>query len=182
MVLPWFLLLKGSCHQHPPPPLPHTPPSSTCSVVRPEPRSGSAEADPAYRAASSRGFCHHMADPGPAASPGVTRAWIRVTIFGVLGFSESPQHDTDVVSAKFLKNVNYSWGIQKKAGALKPCKEVSLEAVTPFLFRTCTRTYRMHSLANGQNLLVDVFATIFMAPCGRCTFQLLHFLQQRPDI
>lgn len=79
-----------------------SPPSFTCLVVRPEPRSGSAEADPAYRAGSSRGFCHHMVDPGPAASPGVTCAWITVTNLSMRlsTLPLYPQHDyTDVVSA-----------------------------------------------------------------------------------
>ncbi|KAK2918825.1 hypothetical protein Q8A73_003196 [Channa argus] len=78
-----------------------TPPPFTL-VVRPKPRSGSAEADPAYQAGSSRGFCHHMADPGPAASPGVTSAWIRVMILSIWlsMLPVYPQHDyTDVVSA-----------------------------------------------------------------------------------
>lgn len=57
-------------------------PSVTCLVVQPRPRSGSVEADPAYQTCSFRGFCHHMADPGPAASPGGTCAWIREKISG----------------------------------------------------------------------------------------------------
>lgn len=75
--------------------------------MRPRPRSGSAEADPAYRAGSSRGFCHHMADPGPAASPGVTRAWIRVTNVSIQLSTLHPPLPTAWLhrccSSKFLK-------------------------------------------------------------------------------
>lgn len=45
--------------------------------------SKSAEVDPAYQTCSSGGFHHHMADPVPAASPGVACAWIRVTSLGI---------------------------------------------------------------------------------------------------
>lgn len=47
-----------------------------------------------------------MADPGPAASPGVTHAWIRVMIRSILlsTLPLHPQHDyTDVVSANSWK-------------------------------------------------------------------------------
>lgn len=68
------------------------------------PQSESVEADPAFPTCSFRGFCYHMADPGPAASPGVTCAWIRVKILGIRlsTLALYPQHDhTDVVSANW---------------------------------------------------------------------------------
>lgn len=97
-------------------------PSVTCSVVRPTPRSGSVEADPAYRAGSSGGFCHHMADPGPAASPGVACTWIRVTIQSIrLSLLPLyPQQDcTDVVSANSWKMWTTVRGWKRTGGTSK---------------------------------------------------------------
>lgn len=86
------------------------PPPSFTLVVRPKSRSGSAEADPAYRAGSSRGFCHHMADPGPAASPGVTHVWIRVMILSIRSprYPSTPSMTTQMLFQQIPENVNYS--------------------------------------------------------------------------
>lgn len=93
--------------------LPASPtPSFTCLMVQPEPWSGSSEADPAYQAGSSRGLCHHMADPGPAASPGVLGSEERIRACALcvrVRVSSSLQRQkrkcsTDVVTVNSWKN------------------------------------------------------------------------------
>lgn len=140
------------------------PPSYTCLVVLPEPRSGSAEADPANRADSSRDFCHHMADPGPAASPGVTCAWIRVTIvYRSLCYPSTPSMTTQMLFQQIPENSDKTgvlkWKSRRQKNAKRLMWNLKFAIFLSLFYQTLSRwmwKYKIksfHSLASGQNAL-----------------------------
>lgn len=57
-----------------------------------------------------------MADPGPAASPGVTRAWIRVTILSIWlsTLPLYPSMTTQMLFQQIPENMNYSSEMKQK--------------------------------------------------------------------
>lgn len=151
-------------------------PSVTCLVVQPWPWSGSIEADPVYQTCSFRGFCHHMADPGPATSPGGTCAWIRVKISGYTSVH---------ITLSILGMTTHVVSTLESPTALINCNGkdmfITIVIVVASFGREKEKQQHNGTIWPAKRIL-HLWTTIPTGLCGRCTFQLLHFSSQCPDI